>query len=154
MPSYIGMFLGAASFGVGVWLVAGTKDEDPYRKSKKASGIVLIVLGVIMFLIGMLYEEAYDPTSSSFLQQPVTSAVAPVVPGNQGTNVNINVSGSGNANSAEPANNTGAEPMAPATLAISPNGNTKLAVSNEPAVASAVAPGNGRGKGRNNKPTA
>lgn len=151
MPSYIGMFLGAASFGIGVWLIAGTKDEDPYRKSKKGSGIVLIVLGVIMFLIGMLYEEAYDPTSSSFLQQPVTSAVAPNVPGNQGTNVNINVSGSGNANSAEPANNTGTEPVPPATLAISPNGNTKLAVAaQEPAVMSAVAPRNGR----NNKPTA
>jgi len=66
MPSYLGILLGLAALGTGIYLVAATKDDDPYNKSKKGTGIFLIILGTIMFIIGAVYEETYDPQSPTF----------------------------------------------------------------------------------------
>ena len=96
MPSYLGIILGLMSLGTGIYLVAGTKDNDPYIKSKKGVGIFLIILGTILFMIGALYEETYDPTNPAFLQAqaPLESALENNTPqGNGPVNQVVNTSG-------------------------------------------------------------
>ena len=96
MPSYLGIILGLMSIGTGIYLVAGTKENDPYIKSKKGVGIFLIILGTILFMIGALYEETYDPTNPAFLQAqaPLESALENnTTQGNGPVNQVVNTSG-------------------------------------------------------------
>ena len=109
MPSYLGIILGLMSIGTGIYLVAGTKENDPYIKSKKGVGIFLIILGTILFMIGALYEETYDPTNPAFLQAqaPLESALENnTTQGNGPVNQVVNTSG-------------------PVTV-VAPNGSTQL----------------------------
>lgn len=110
MPSYLGIILGLMSLGTGIYLVAGTKENDPYVKSKKGVGIFLIILGTILFMIGALYEETYDPTNPAFLQ-----AQAPL-------DLENNTQGTGPVN--QVVNTSG-----PVTV-VAPNGSTQVGTPN------------------------
>ena len=112
MPSYLGIILGLMSLGTGIYLVAGTKENDPYIKSKKGVGIFLIILGTILFMIGALYEETYDPTNPAFLQAqaPLESALENNTQGNGPVNQVVNTSG-------------------PVTV-VAPNGSTQVGTPN------------------------
>ena len=112
MPSYLGIILGLMSLGTGIYLVAGTKENDPYIKSKKGVGIFLIILGTILFMIGALYEETYDPTNPAFLQAqaPLESALENNTLGNGPVNQVVNTSG-------------------PVTV-VAPNGSTQVGTPN------------------------
>jgi len=124
MPSYLGIILGLASLGSGIYLIAGTKESDPYMKSKKGAGIFLIILGTILFMIGALYEETYDPTSPAFLTPVANDTEVPNVPQ---AAVNINISGNGTA-----AGNQAPQPVAQpvAQPVVQPNGNVAVGITN------------------------
>ena len=100
------------SLGTGIYLVAGTKENDPYIKSKKGVGIFLIILGTILFMIGALYEETYDPTNPAFLQaqEPLGNALENNTQGTGPVNQVVNTSG-------------------PVTV-VAPNGSTQVGTPN------------------------
>ena len=109
------------SLGTGIYLVAGTKENDPYIKSKKGVGIFLIILGTILFMIGALYEETYDPTNPAFLQaqEPLGNALENNTQGTGPVNQVVNTSG-------------------PVTV-VAPNGSTQVGTPTNAAAAAANA---------------
>ena len=135
MPSYLGIILGLMSLGTGIYLVAGTKENDPYIKSKKGVGIFLIILGTILFMIGALYEETYDPTNPAFLQAQAPLESAALENNTQGNGPVNQVVTSGPVTVVAPNPNAAAGPVP----VVAPNGSTQVGTPTNAAAAAANA---------------
>ena len=143
MPSYLGIILGLMSLGTGIYLVAGTKDNDPYIKSKKGVGIFLIILGTILFMIGALYEETYDPTNPAFLQAqaPLESALENNTPqGNGPVNQVVNTSGPVTVVAPNGSAQVGTPNAAGPVPVVAPNGSAQVGTPNAAGPVPVVAP--------------